>query len=213
MADNITLPGAGAVTAADDVSSVYYQRVKLAVGDDGSAADVKSGAGTEAGSLRVALPTDGTGRVATGLTQARISQTPTITAGATHVKDAVGGLLTFANAARVSGGSLVIQSVIVIDNSQQMPALDLVLFDRTFTAPTDNAVFAPSDAEALTCVGVIPISAWSDFSTNSVATRFGLGLAVTLYGTSLFGALVLRGATATFVATSDITVILQILQD
>jgi len=40
MADNITLNAGsgGSVVAADDVSSVYYQRVKLTPGGDGSAA-------------------------------------------------------------------------------------------------------------------------------------------------------------------------------
>jgi hypothetical protein len=64
MADNVSITaGSGTSIAADDVGGVLYQRVKLAVGDDGSAADVKSGAGTAAGSLRVELPTDGTGKV------------------------------------------------------------------------------------------------------------------------------------------------------
>lgn len=194
MADNSTLPATSDVIRDKDRSGVKTQVVGLDLAPAGAETLMN-------------------GIMPSGLVQVRISQTPTVsTTPAYTAKDAVGGLLTFANAARVSGGSCIIQSVIVIDNSQQMPALDLVLFDRTFTAPTDNAVFAPTDAEAATCIGVIPISAWSDFSTNSVAARFGLGLAVTLSGTSLFGALVTR-STPTFVATSDITVILQILQD
>ena len=41
MADNIGYtPGTGATVAADDVSGVLYQRVKLAFGADGSASDV-----------------------------------------------------------------------------------------------------------------------------------------------------------------------------
>ena len=46
MADNIGYtPGTGATVAADDVSGVLYQRVKLAFGADGSANDVASGNG------------------------------------------------------------------------------------------------------------------------------------------------------------------------
>ena len=46
MADNIGYtPGTGATVAADDVSGVLYQRVKLAFGDDGSASDVANGNG------------------------------------------------------------------------------------------------------------------------------------------------------------------------
>jgi hypothetical protein len=40
MADNVAItPGSGATVAADDVSGVLYQRVKISVGADGSAAD------------------------------------------------------------------------------------------------------------------------------------------------------------------------------
>lgn len=40
MADNVTLPGTGAAVAADDVSSVFYQRFKLDVGGDGASVPV-----------------------------------------------------------------------------------------------------------------------------------------------------------------------------
>jgi len=39
MADNVVLPGTGEVVAADEVGGAKYQRVKLAVGADNSAAD------------------------------------------------------------------------------------------------------------------------------------------------------------------------------
>lgn len=42
MADNVTLPGTGAVIATDEVSSKHYQRVKVTFGGDGSATDVSS---------------------------------------------------------------------------------------------------------------------------------------------------------------------------
>lgn len=40
MADDVTLPGTGAVIATDEVSSKHYQRVKVTFGGDGSATDV-----------------------------------------------------------------------------------------------------------------------------------------------------------------------------
>ena len=44
MADNVTITqGTGTSIAADDVGGVLYQRIKLAFGADGSAADVSSG--------------------------------------------------------------------------------------------------------------------------------------------------------------------------
>lgn len=56
--------GAGGDTiAADDVGGAKYQRVKLALGADGTAADAPVGGGTEAGVLRVTLASDSTGVV------------------------------------------------------------------------------------------------------------------------------------------------------
>jgi hypothetical protein len=143
----------------------------------------------------------------------RISQTPTVsTTPAYTAKDAVGGLLTFAGAVREAGSSGVLMGVTVIDASQQRPSLELVLFDRTFTASTDNAIFDPSDADLANCIGVVGINSWADFNDNSVAQVSGVSLPLVLNGTSLFGQLLTRG-TPTFVATSDITVIVTILQD
>lgn len=44
MADNVTLNSmsGGSIVAADDISSVFYQRVKVAHGADGSATDTSS---------------------------------------------------------------------------------------------------------------------------------------------------------------------------
>lgn len=46
MADNVDVtPGSGATVATDDVSGVQYQRIKVAFGADGAAADVNTGNG------------------------------------------------------------------------------------------------------------------------------------------------------------------------
>jgi hypothetical protein len=43
MADNVGYtPGAGATVAADDIGGVLHQRVKIGIGDDGTAVDVSS---------------------------------------------------------------------------------------------------------------------------------------------------------------------------
>ena len=147
------------------------------------------------------------------LNQTRITVQPVVsTTPAYTAKDAVGGKLTFTNAARSSGGSITIQTAVVVDRSQQMPALELVLFDRDFTASNDNAAFDPTDADLAYCVGVVKIGDWSDFNDNAVATRTGLGLAAKLEGTDLYGQLVTRSA-PTFVATTDIVVALDIIRD
>lgn len=200
MADNVAFtPGTGATVATDDISGVHYQRNKIALGADGTAIDLVGtaarGAYVDPRPLAV-----------------RLSQTPTISTTAYAAKDAVGGLMTFANAVRASGGTCLVQSVQVVDKDQEMAALDLVLFDRSITAPTDNAAFDPTDTELTQCVGVIPITFYADFNDNAVAIVNNVGLECVLNGTDLFGVLVSRG-TPTYTATSDIVVILTILQD
>jgi len=149
----------------------------------------------------------------TSMRQVRLVAFPTVSITPAYTaKDAVGGKLTFANAARSTGGSITIQSVIVADKSQQQPSLELVLFDRDFTASSDNAAFDPADTDLPYIVGVIPVSNWFDFNDNSVATRHGLQVAAKLEGTDLYGQLVTR-STPTFVSTTDITVALDIIQD
>jgi hypothetical protein len=67
MADNVLLnAGTGGETCAtDDVAGVQYQRVKLTDGTADSTTDIRAGHGTAANAIRVELPTDGTGVIAT----------------------------------------------------------------------------------------------------------------------------------------------------
>ena len=65
MADDITLqsstlatPAAGVVIAADDVSSVFYQKVKLDVGGDGLSSPLVRGGQNSAASLPVVIASD-----------------------------------------------------------------------------------------------------------------------------------------------------------
>ena len=124
-------------------------------------------------------------------------------------------MLTFADAARTTGGGGVIKSVIAIDDAGQDAELELWLFNQTFTAMADNAAWAPSEADLENLVGVVSTEdsaqGWLDAGTPSaitidVATRYDLA------GTNLFGQLVTRG-TPTFAATDDVSVKVGLLQD
>ena len=148
------------------------------------------------------------------LDQLNISQTPTVTNGAAYaVQDAVGGLLTFANAARISGSSGILQAVTIMCKTPALlPPLELVLFNQTFTAMADNGTWSPSDADMANCIGSIPLTAWSDTTLNSIATRFGLWFPFVLTGTSLFGQLVTRAA-VTLTSTTDLIVGITVSRD
>ena len=90
--------------------------------------------------------------------------------------DAFGGKLSFSPTPRRG----VIQSVVLVDTLLLSPAVDLVLFDRPFTATADNAAFAPTDADAANIMGIISFATgnWATaFGANSAAQRSGIGLA------------------------------------
>ncbi len=141
-----------------------------------------------------------------------IAQTPTITAGLYAAGDALGGLLTFANAARVAGGGGTITKVVVIDDDQELAPIDVVFFDQTFGATADNAAFDPTDADMQNNIGYIDIAAtdYADFNDNSVAAktsglRMPFDYDLVAAGTSLFAQMVVRD-TPTYTATDDLTI-------
>ena len=166
---------------------------------------------------RVAVtPVDSAGNVAAmpfSSAGISISQTPTVTAGAYSAGDAVGGLLTFANAARASGDGGVIKDLLILDNAGQDAELELWLFNATFTAMADNAAWAPSEADLRKLVAIVSTAdgAWFAAGTPSAA-RVECSQRYDCAATSLFGQLVTRG-TPTFAATDNITVVLGLLTD
>lgn len=202
MADNTTLNtgSGGDVVRTNDRSSVKTPVIMLDIGSDSTESVVDGTAAAPAALLPVG------GKVA------KLSATPTVTAGAYSANDAVGGKITFANAARVSGGSIVIETAVVGDKAVASPSLELWLFDADFTAASDNAAFDPDDADLANLIGIIDFSTWKAGADNEASVRSGLGMAAKLAGTSLFGQLVTRG-TPTLASTSDIFVTLHVIQN
>lgn len=206
-------------------SAAYYAVVKAIIPYDSSLAElftlanpgyVIGGAnpGVNIGSVAVLSIAAGETHVGqVGGEGIAVSQTPTVTAGAYSANDAVGGLLTFASAARVSGGKSFLKNVLMIDDAGQDAELELWLFDRTFTAMADNDAWAPSEADLRNLLAIVSTSdgAWFAAGTPSVA-RIEVTQQLVLNGTSLFGQLVTRG-TPTFAATDDVTVKIALMQD
>lgn len=159
------------------------------------------------------------GRLQVGGATSLITVTPVLSvAGAYVTGDYIGTTTTpqsFAGVVRTTGGKAIIQSLTVIDKvTTAAVALELWLLSATFTAPTDNAAWAITDAEALTVQGVIPITTdkWYASSNNKVYTDSNIGLIVTCAATSLFMALVARGSTPTW-ASGDLQVTIGVIPD
>lgn len=205
MADNLTVtPGSGASVATDDIGGQHFQRMKVALGLDGTHASDLNGS-----AARGAF-------VDPRLLVATVAVTPTITTAAYTSGDCLGGLMEFANTARSAGGSGLIQKVLVLDRSQaQRAPIDLVFFDRTVTMAGDNAPFAASDADMAYCIGVLSIgaynTAWPGTPLNSISTLSSPGFPYLLNGTSLFCQAVVRAAPT--YAVGDLTFTLQVVQD
>lgn len=141
-----------------------------------------------------------------------ISQTPTITAGAYSAGDAVGGKMTFAGAQRAQSRGCLIQTVEVSDkNPAVLASLELWVCAEDFTAMTDNAAWARSDADAVLPWRVIPLNAWYASTLNATCIWTG-AMGIVSSGTELYAQLVTRTA-PTYTSTSDLKVTLIVQPD
>ena len=144
-----------------------------------------------------------------------VAANPVLTvAGAYIAGDYVGTsatAMTFTNVVRDVGESGVIESIVLIDQAAQSVSLELWLFDTAPTPPADNAAWTIADADALTCIAVVPFQVYYASALNSVSNPKGLGLTFNTTGATrnIYGCLVTRG-TPTY-ASLDLMVRLQIL--
>jgi hypothetical protein len=206
VADNVAITaGSGTAIATDEVqvdgnTIGHVQFVKLVDGTlNGTAAIPGALAGLSVVAhrelKRVAV-------TSAGLTIA----TTAYTAG-----DQVGTQLTFANAARVSGGSGTIVGVQLISAADIIGAYDIVFTDSSVTLAADNAAYAISDADALKVVALVQLAGAFDIGNNRLAQAFNLAIPFVCSGSaSLFGGLITRAGHTFFAAVGDIQVNLYI---
>ena len=140
-----------------------------------------------------------------------VSTSPAYTAG-----DAVGGKRTITGALRTSGGTGILDSIVLLDRANQKAAMELFIFDSDPSAATitDNSAFVFS-TDDLKVLARIPIAATDYTTINSKALVTLKGLGVVLKGnatSTLYAALVTTG-TPTYAATTDVQIIYGILQD
>lgn len=148
-----------------------------------------------------------------------VSSTVTMSnAGAYATGDYMGTSATpqaFTDTVTFNGGTGIIKSIFISDKiATANVAMELWLFSSTFVAPTDNAAWAISDAEALTFLGRIDIATtgWAASSNNQCYYDGTQSMVIKPAVKSLFYALVARGTTPAF-TSGDLTISLGILQD
>jgi hypothetical protein len=146
-----------------------------------------------------------------------ITPTLAVTAAAYSANNCVGGLLTLTNAMRISSGSGLLQSVLIIDRANQKAALDILIFNASPAGTfTDKAAFPTlSLADDLLVIRRISIGA-SDYVTiggTAFATIPALSKVVQASGSAnLYAAMVTTG-TPTYAATTDLIVRFGFLRD
>jgi len=177
------------------------------------------GQAAAAGSLSVVIASDqiaGLNNVG-GYTKT-IKITPTVsTSPAYTAGDAVGGKETLTAALRTSNGTVILESLVLLDRANQKQPMEVIIFDADPSAATitDNTAFVYS-TDDLKVVARISIAATDYVTLNSKAIANLRGLGVAIKGndssTSLYAALVTTG-TPTFAATTDIQLSFGFLQD
>lgn len=204
MADNIAITaGTGTTVAADDVGGVMWQRVKVGVGADGSAADVSS-----ANPMPVA-----------GATRAKISPSITVTAATYSANQSVGGKLTLSSVNSSSGRSLVIERIILKSASTTAITATFRVFlfdaDPSGSTYTDNGTFNTVAADISKSIGFVDITLWADGGTSShasVGDSGPLALPAKPSSTALYACIQTLGAPV-FSGTSVLSMDVMVSQD
>lgn len=206
MAESISVV-AGAYTAdvaVDSIGGDKFQRVKVALGPDGTyTADAD---GTAARGLYVD-PRPANTRVSVQ----SAGLTTSVTAYATG--DQLGTVLDFANGPRAAGGYATLVQAVLVDEAKVLGPAELYLFDRAVTAAADNAPADFSDADMAFLVGVVDFPLPKQLNSNYTAMGMPLPQVLKANATSIYGYLVTRSAHTFFTAVTNIRVALTFQQD
>lgn len=147
-----------------------------------------------------------------------INPTVTVDTAAYTAQDNIGGKLTLSNAMRVDGGTGILQSILVTDNSDQKPALEIVIFnsDPTASTITDNTPISIASGDMGKVIRRVTVTQ-SDYV--NVGGKYiadinpGSRLLQSVSGSKdLYAALVATG-TPDFVNTTDLNIKFGIMRD
>lgn len=147
--------------------------------------------------------------------RALFESVPTTAAGAYSVGDVVGTKMTIANAVLFSGGSGVIENIVINDKANVISNLDLVIFKSNPSASTftDNAAYTVNVADwdkIAVAVNVDNVYAAAGNRTNQYCPPAGIPFVAA--GTDLYAVLVCRTA-FTLASATDLKLALTIRQD
>lgn len=200
--------GASTLVAGSDGTSIYPLKT-----DNTGALVVAAGSST-IGNVGINAGTNNIGNV--GGKTASVTVTPTVTtANAYGTNFVIGGLMTFANIFTAKGSG-IIQSITVNCRRVENMGFTAFLFsgNPNATTWTDAAVANINASDVNKARGPITLANSNALGTMTVASAYGLGLAMAPGVTDLYLVLLANAAlTNNFTSTSDISVTVTVLQD
>lgn len=130
------------------------------------------------------------------------------------VNDAIGSKKTFTSLFRQSPGSGQLTDVILVDSEARAADLTIFFFDTDIAGTTNNAAFAATDAEMLTCCGIVDVAAadWRVGPLNSVCLKQLTNLKLDSTTQYLYMQIMIRSAT-TWTGSSQLQVRLKGIAD
>jgi hypothetical protein len=178
LVDNVAVTaGAGTSIAADDIGSVFYQRVKLSLGADGAAVDAIAGNGAVSTAVqRTTIAQDSN----FGTPIKYVTVTMTTATDAQDAGDVIAATQVVATCTRGDDMMSILHSVTLIDVDDQKAKLRLVLFDANTSLGTEDSAPDIDDTEVLTVQGFVDIAVadYYDLGGASVAHKSNLGIVV-----------------------------------
>lgn len=146
-----------------------------------------------------------------------IDVTLTTDAEAHGNNDVIAQSIEIPNAVAVEGGSAIIQSIMILDEDDEAPSIDLIFqTDNTALASDEGEIVNISDANARNILGFVNVSNYTDLLNCQVGIKTNIGLVVKAASTtkSIFVHAVNRsGGTYTPAATTDLKMKIGIVKD
>ena len=131
--------------------------------------------------------------------------------------DVIAHFIKIPNAVAVEGGSAIIQSIMILDEDDEAPSIDLIFqTDNTALASDEGEIVNISDANARNILGFVNVSNYTDLLNCQVGIKTNIGLVVKAASTtkSIFVHAVNRsGGTYTPAATTDLKMRIGIVKD
>lgn len=131
--------------------------------------------------------------------------------------DVIAQSIEIPNAVAVEGGSAIIQSIMILDEDDEAPSIDLIFqTDNTALASDEGEIVNISDENARDILGFVNVSNYTDLLNCQVGIKTNIGLVVKAASTtkSIFVHAVNRsGGTYTPAATTDLKMKIGIIKD